>query len=223
MIKKIKLTVFLVLGLTLTSCLEILEDIKINENGTGIYKLNLNLSQSKSQIDKILTQDSIQGKPIPNKDKITKEFNKLIELLKNQSGISQVVTELDLSNFILKISFNFDKIESLNTAVNSIIKSQDSKAPLNPVVYTYDSGIFSRVLNADLMSQALRDKEKVAAFMTNFDQAKVTSITRFEKNIKQSNHSEAKISSNFKNCFEQVTINQLLTNKNLHKHTIILQ
>lgn len=221
--RKLKLFILAMATLFLSSCLEILEDVKINQDGSGVYKLNVNLSQSKSQIDKILAQDSIGGHPIPQKSSILKEFNQLIELIKTQQGISEVVPELDLTNYILKLSFSFDKIESLNIAINSIIKAKDPKAPLNPVVYSFSDKTFSRSFNSELINQIQRDKEKVNAFLTNFDQAKFTSIIRFDDLILKSSHTDAKISSNLKNCFEQVYINNLLSNNKFHHHNISLQ
>jgi hypothetical protein len=221
--KKHSIIIAILCSFFLSSCLEILEDVKINSDGTGTYKINLNLSQSKSQLDKILAQDSIQGKTIPKPAKITSEFNKLIAELKTQAGITTVTSELDLTNYIVKLSFNFDKIESLNIAINNIIKLKDPNAPLNPITYAFTGKTFTRTLNSELMGQAARDKDKVSAFVSNLEQAKITSIMRFENNIISSNHTEAKISSNQKNCFEQVGLNQLLSNSNLYTHLITLQ
>ena len=221
--KKYSILITIICALFLSSCLEILEDVKINSNGTGTYKININLSQSKSQIDKILTQDSIQGKAIPTTNEIILEFNKLVGELKTQAGISAVVTEFDISNYIFKLSFDFDKIESLNIAVNNIIKSKSPNAPLNPIKYEFSEKKFTRTLNSELMDKMSKDKDKVSAFISNLDQAKVTSIIRFENNIVSSDHAEAKISSNQKNCFEQIGLNQLLSNSTLYKHVITLQ
>ena len=221
--KTLKLFLTLLISISLSSCLEILEDVKINNDNSGTYKLIVNLSQSKGQIDKLMDQDSIQGKPVPSKDKINASINSLITDLDKQEGISNVIKTVDLDNFIFNISFDFRNIENLNLAVNNIIKSRNGKSDVNPVTYSFKSRQFSRILNSEILNQANKDKEKVSVFLTNFDLAKITSITRFESEIDKTDHSTAKISSNGKNCFEQLKINQILLNNNLHKHNITLK
>ena len=105
--KKLKLFIVLFLSITMSSCLEILEDVKINNDGTGTFKLIVNLSQSKGSIAKIMAQDSIQGKAIPSKDNIVLHINTVINQLKTQEGISNVNNTIDLDNFIFNISFDF--------------------------------------------------------------------------------------------------------------------
>lgn len=221
--KKIQLLILLTLGLFLNSCLEIVEDLKINSDGTGVFKVIVNLSQSRSQIDKLLSQDSIQGQPVPKKETIAQKLETLKAELESQNGISNVVQEIDLQNYIVKLSFSFDKVESLNIAVNNIIKKQDPNAPLNPVIYSFENKNFSRTFNSELLSEAYKNKEKVSAFLADFDQAKLTSIFKFESEIISNNHSSSKLSSSKKSCIEFTYINQLLSNNQLHKHNISIQ
>lgn len=221
--KTIKLLTIFIIGLSLSSCLEILEDIKINNDGSGTFKLIVNLSKSKGQIDKLMAQDSIRGSAVPTQGTITSAINTALGELGEQNGITAITKKLDFDNYIFNVSFDFKDIDNLNQAVNNIIKARDPNAPLDPIHYDFEEKQFSRTLNTELLNQANRDKEKVSAFLTDFDLAKITSITRFESEINNTDHSTAKISSNGKNCFEQLKINQILTNKSFHKHNIILK
>ena len=57
--------ILIFITLTMASCFEIIEDINVHKNGSGTYKFIVNLSQSKNQIDKIRTQDSILHFKVP--------------------------------------------------------------------------------------------------------------------------------------------------------------
>jgi hypothetical protein len=221
--KKLNYFLLLLLALISSSCLEIIEDIKVNNNGTGAYKMIVNLSQSKSQLDKILSQDSIQGKKIPKKPEIQLAFSKLLDQLKQQNGLSNVIGTMDLELYKIEIGFGFDKIESLNLAVNNIIQSQDPKAPVNPITYSFDGKTLKKSYNSAMISQAAAQKAKVDMLLTGFEAAKITTISRFEREILSTDHSGAKLSTSKKNCIEEIYINQLLTNTQLHNHNIILQ
>ena len=51
--------------LLLSSCFDIVEEIDLNENGSGTYGITLNLSQSKIRLSSIMLLDSSQGYKVP--------------------------------------------------------------------------------------------------------------------------------------------------------------
>jgi hypothetical protein len=55
---------YLLLIFTLTSCVEIIDDIKLNLDGSGVFKYTINLSQSKTSVTSILALDSLDGKKV---------------------------------------------------------------------------------------------------------------------------------------------------------------
>jgi hypothetical protein len=221
--KKIHLLILATVSILFSSCLEIVEDVKVNKNGSGTFKLIVNLSQSKSTLDKILSQDSIQGQKIPQKNEITSQFNTLLGKLKTQVGINNVVGNVDLELYKIDLSFGFDKVESLNLAVNNIISSYDKNAPQNPILFTFDGKTLTKTYNSTLLDNAYANKEKASAFLTDFDKAKLTCIARFETEIVKANHETAQLSSTKKNCIEHILLNQLLTDKELHTFNFQIQ
>src|SRR6187431_2749099 len=85
------------------SCFEVIEDVKVRDDGSGHFNFVINFSQSKTKINSILKMQNINGRKIPSKEEIKNEASKLEELAQNTSGISNVKTNLDLTNYIFTI------------------------------------------------------------------------------------------------------------------------
>jgi len=109
--KHFTLLSLLIITFSLTSCIDLVEEISINENKSGHYELRLEseelgglLSLTNSQID------------IPAID----ELEKKIALLKQQEGISNVKKYFQAKSINFKISFDFEDEKSLNNAINSL-------------------------------------------------------------------------------------------------------
>ena len=64
-----RLFLFLFLFLaSLSSFIEILDDITFNADGSGELNYTINLSSSKLKINSILALDTLNGKKVPNKE-----------------------------------------------------------------------------------------------------------------------------------------------------------
>ena len=213
--KKINLLLILSISFLFTGCFEILEDVSFNADGSGKFKLEINMSQSKSQISKIMSQDSINGRPIPSKEVIVQKLAKTVSQLKQQQGISNVNYSSNFDDYIFKFSFQFSNTKALDSAVANIIRINDPKAMTDPVSYKWSDKQLTRSLNSVLVSQIKKDKEKVAKFLGGFENAKLTSIFRFENEISTVANQQGKTSSNKKNYFLQAGIDDILNKKSL--------
>jgi len=71
----------------LTGCVEIIDDLTLNSDGSGSFKYNVNLSSSKIKINSILALDSLDGKRVPSLDEMKQKITSLHEKLKLQPGI----------------------------------------------------------------------------------------------------------------------------------------
>src|SRR5690554_2636297 len=90
MVKIFKYFVFLVLPMGLSSCFELIEDTTLNADGSGNYKLTLNLSASTTRINSIMAMDSVDGKKVPSRNELNTEFQKHLKKLEAKEGISNV-------------------------------------------------------------------------------------------------------------------------------------
>ena len=88
--------------LMLTSCVEIIEDLKINLDGTGTFKYTINLSSSKIKVASILALDSLYGEKVLKEPEIKEKIQLFKKTLQSQEGISNVLITEDYDNYIFK-------------------------------------------------------------------------------------------------------------------------
>lgn len=144
MFKKPILYILLCTLFSLTSCLDIIEDISLNEQKGGKYKLIVNLSESKTQIDKIRTQDSILSFKVPTSELVTKKIEQVKSELTSVKGISNVAYKTDYVNYIFELSFDFNSIDNLNQSIVTIWKAYDKNAPSTFPLYSFEGDVFKR-------------------------------------------------------------------------------
>ena len=61
--------------LLLSSCIELIDDLTIHNDGSGTFKYTMNLSSSKIKVNSILALDSINGKKVLSKAEIKSKIN----------------------------------------------------------------------------------------------------------------------------------------------------
>ena len=177
--------ILLFITLTMASCFEIIEDINVHKNGSGTYKFIVNLSQSKNQIDKILTQDSILHFKVPTTAMADAKIAEVKNKLQLVDGISNVVITQDHTNYIYHLSCTFQKVASLNAAMLSIWKTYDKKAPDTFSLYSYENGILKRNTNTSEFEHIT--KNAGTQEMEILQKANYTVICRFDTTIIVSN------------------------------------
>ena len=221
-ITKIITGILLIFSLFLfSSCFEIVEDISLNNDGSGHVAITINLSQSKTKLHSIMLLDSINGYKIPSEKDIKKHFADLKEILTQTSGISGVVTRLDFDNFIFNVSCDFDNTNALNEVlINLNTKTEAAKIRQHkPFTYNKASKTFSRSYHYDIAKEFSKTNAKDRNI---FENASYRTIYHFEKNIKSSSNKTAKISGNKKAIMLLVNAQDLITNKNTIKNKITL-
>ena len=85
-----KFLIILVLPLlSLTSCIEIFDDLTIHNDGSGTFKYNVNLSSSKLKINSILALDSLNGVKVPSIEEIKSEIARVKSKFEIKPGIDR--------------------------------------------------------------------------------------------------------------------------------------
>lgn len=115
--------VFILFCCSLTSCIEILDDVTYNPDGSGEFKYTINLSSSKLKINSILALDSLDGKKVPSKLELQEKVSDIMGVLNCQEGIKGVSLEENYDNFIFKVSLHFDNVKSL---LNAFSKTREA-------------------------------------------------------------------------------------------------
>jgi len=172
--------------LTLTSCFEIIEDVTQHQDGSGSYKFIVNLSQSKNQIDKIRTQDSILHFKVPQISDIDARLDEVKTKLLATNGISNVQLKKDHINYLYQLSCDYNNTGSLNNAISTIWKSYDKNAPAALDLYSFNDTVFKRSVNTAYINHLVKNAGSQEVDM--YLHSNYTVICRFDTPI-ISNHS----------------------------------
>ena len=217
-----QLKYFLILGLiiSLPSCFELIEEVDMNEDGSGRYQIILNLSQSKSNINGLMLLDEVNGYKIPSHQRIIQAKNNISDSIRRMNGVSKLKVELDSINYILDLSFNFDKVERINETVNKIIKSYFNENDAKASYYRYRNQNFYRTPGAltGLLYQKIKSSDRNV-----LDNASYTSVYRFKKEVDNMTNTLAKVSPNKKVVFLHAPMQKMIMNPKLFKNYIKLK
>jgi hypothetical protein len=153
-LKKIYLFALLVGAMSLTGCLNILEEVTFKKNGSGTYSMIIDMSEMKSMMDMFKTMAPGQeGASSPTEEGTEKDMNSedvqasedaaaaeenpadmskmgeqltggVAKSLEGVAGISNVVEVNDTAAFKFGYTFDFANVEALNKAIKIINKEK---------------------------------------------------------------------------------------------------
>jgi len=209
-----------ILLLSMTSCIDIFDDITLHNDGTGTFKYHVNLSGSKVKINSILALDSIDGKKVPSIPEIKTEIARIKNILETKEGISNVSIESNFENFIFDIKCDFDQISSLEKAIKTIVQSENlvkNLENLNEDWFTWSEDKFIRNNPEFQFKKSFTPNE-----IELLSQGKYRSITRFDRTIDSFENSNSKVNPTKVAIAVSTSIYSLIQNSNLLENTIYL-
>ena len=184
------------LCLITSSCLEILDDISFNIDGSGTFKYTVNLSSSQVKLNSILALDSIDGKKVPSINEIQEKIEVFGELLSAQEGISNVYIDTNYQQFIFKIQCDFSNVIDLQRGFESSLKETLTQLENKEIAYdwiTWDGQVMVRkVPDVDRWPWPSIKTEDSELLKKGY----YTSITRFENKVNYFENPAAKLSKN---------------------------
>ena len=212
-IKCINNLLFIFLLFSFTSCFQIIEEINMNNDGSGVATITLNMSSSKTKLASVMLLDSVNGYRVPSESDIRKAINEAVVYLQKTEGIRNVKQTVDLNNYIGSITFSFENINNINNLTSQILKQQKVNYS-SPSSYSFvpSRGTFIRkyqpVENGKVQYLKLKEEDR-----TVFKQATYTSIYRFQKNILNSANPRAVISKSGKAIMLKCSVEDVITGK----------
>ncbi len=219
---KLLIILGLLISVSLSSCIEITDDITINADGSGLFKYAINLSESKVKVNSLLALDSIEGKKVPTLSEIESKIVEFKKIFAGKPGISNVKIESDFTNFIFKLTCNFSSVNTLQTAVKEVIKeisNEKNIAELEAVWLKWDGQKLERSI-PDITIK--KSKEFKTEDIEQLKKGKYTSISRFTKPIEKCSNPSGIISKNKLATMVQTNIYSLTKNPKLLENTIYL-
>lgn len=218
------LTLLAVGSFTLSGCLHILEEVTIRKNGTGTYKMTIDLGELKGMMDmmKGMMPDSLTNamqdstaiaemQPEPEAAEDVSQFSQMGEQLigikmslAGVQGISNIAEIKDTVNLKFSYSFDFADVTALNRALKIINKDKfESKAE---EIYKFSSKGFERLNVGDIGSEMQRamaenmgedaDESSMSMVKMFFADMSYTQVYNFpDQQIKKSSNKLAEISA----------------------------
>lgn len=221
--RSMKIFILAFITIALAGCVEIIDDLTLNMDGSGSFKYNVNLSSSKVKINSILALDSLDGKRVPSISEIKQKVNRLHEKLKLEPGISNVKLDADYTNFIFKFSCDFKSLTNLQAAIKTIALSESKNKSIPELDHNWlifaDHSLQRSVPEITIE----KSKEIQANDRQLLKQGSYTSITRFEKEIDSYDNENSKVSANKKAIMLRTDPYSLTQNPNLLDNTIYLK
>ena len=215
--KKLFQTTFLfAILISITSCFDVTEEVKMNADGSGELRLNIDLSQSKVNLAGYMNAGEINGVEIPSEAEIKSEIKKLKKALSKIKGISKVKAKSDFDEFVFEVTADFKNMKALNKAINASVKTfNQTPFPLPRFKhFSFKENKFSRLFN---YTEERFTQEEFDGLMSVvrylMESAKVVSIYRFEESIKNVSNSKAKISPSKKAVMLEGNISEFATGK----------
>ncbi len=206
----------------LSSCIEISDDLTLNNDGSGTLRYKINLSESKVKVNSILALDSLDGKPVPSKAEISAKINEFVRLLDAQVGISNVLVEENYTDFIFKFSCDFSSVRNLQDGIKlSIAQLSNDKytAPAEQFWLSWDGNTLVRSIPAYITQQIknykLEDEELLKTGI-------YTSIARFERPVASFENKLGTLSKNQLAVMVRTNTFELKANQHLLDNTIVL-
>jgi hypothetical protein len=208
--------------LILSGCFEVIEEITLNDDGSGQIEVTLNISRSKTRLNSIMLLDSINSYKIPSKVEIEKNVDKVTAELRKIKGVSNVVKSINFDEFIFSIACDFTDIDVLNKVITHFGSDTHAKIKMDNQQFSYNkrSKEFKRNYQYDLSKEVKKinyEDRKV------LDNASVTTIYRFESPIVSATNSHAKISGSRKAIMLKIDVQDMINSNKGIKNTIKLK
>jgi hypothetical protein len=201
------------------SCFEVIEEVRMKDDGSGHFNFVINFSQSKTKINSVLKMQKINGHLIPSKEEIKNEASKLEEIAQNTTGISNIKTNIDLTDYIFTIDLDFQKISNLNAVFLKMKNSKKMEPSIAVDYFTFNDKRFIRSQKVPI--KALYDKLEKGDKEV-FQTAKYTAVYKFDSTIKSFSNKNAIASKSKKAIMLNGSIIDVINGNEKIENTITL-
>ena len=188
-----KLLFFSFLAIFFTSCFEIVEDVKVNDNGSGKMLVTLNLSESKETLKESMDAGEINGMTLPGEKELNLYLKQIEQIIESVDGMSNAAADANFNEFIFTFAADFTSVQAMNLAVNKLTKELSKGMISIDNKYEYANGQFTRSFGSIINAA---DYEKLP-MMQRFvlESARMVSIYTFSKPVKKLSNQNAKLSA----------------------------
>lgn len=189
--------IFLLLTpLFLVSCLDVVEEVDLKADGSGVATYTFNLSQSKMKLNAILRLDSIRDHKVPKLHEIEAEFAKAVQELKSKAEIVDASYTVNESEYIYTLKISFTSLNSLSKALKEMSYWEKSEWKPTKDFYQLEGNIITKNIEAIILSG--NNKKELEQRKQFLELGNYTFILRSNKEFQLKSSSELKLSGNKK-------------------------
>jgi len=205
---------------SLTSCVDVIEEVRLNSDGSLDLTITCNFSKNKTKIASVMLLDSVNGMAIPKKEHIDSLMDVSISALQEINGISNVSVSRNWDDFIFVFNAHAKNADLLNQAVNKMKNIYKLKDTVNTTVYAYENNTFKRI-----NQYSYKDSYKVLIEGQDsiLSESIYTSVFRFPKDVQSMSNQDAKLSPNKKAIMFRSNLLDIVQNNKSFANTIYLQ
>ncbi|MBI1836033.1 MAG: hypothetical protein HYR91_02085 [Flavobacteriia bacterium] len=204
------------------SCVEIIDDLTLNSDGSGTFKYTLNLSASKIKINSILALDSLDGRKVPSIEEIKQRVNHFKSKLESKSGITNITLESNYSDYIFKIKCDFTSLIALQNAIHDVIIEENLNKNIKELTENWVTWDGQKLIRNIPEFTFNKKKEFSETEIEQLKLGKYTSVTRFDRPIEKFVNNNAKLAPSKMAIMLQTNTYSLIQNLNLLENTIYL-
>lgn len=208
--------------LSFTSCIEIIDDITIKNDGSGTLKYTVNLSSSKIKINSILALDSLDGRKVPSIKEIEETLLSFKKSLESKAGISNVMIDYNFNDFIFKLNCDFTNVIALQAALKEVIQEVSKEKNIPELDHTWLSWDGQKMIRSIPEITVKKTKDFKQEDIDLMKQGNYTSITRFERTVEKFDNPSATLSKNKMAVMIRTNPYSLTQNSNILENTIYL-
>ncbi|MCC5943571.1 MAG: hypothetical protein JJT94_01445 [Bernardetiaceae bacterium] len=133
----------LILTIGLNSCIDIKEELVLQKDGSGSYRFVLDASQSAPMIQMILQEgaNAQQDNEEAVRSMVRNSYRAIEELAydaEQVKGVKKAIAIRDTANYTFGISFDFDNIDVLNTALYLMFDESERTGQNQQPAFAYD-------------------------------------------------------------------------------------
>lgn len=205
-----------------TSCIEIIDDITINNDGSGTMKYTINLSSSKVRINSILALDSLNGKRVPSIKEIEEKLISFRTKLDEQTGISNVTIDYNFTDFIFKLQCDFTNVDLLQNALKYVIREEVNDKNMEELKHDWLNWDGQKLVRSIPEITVKKTKDYKQEEVELLKQGTYTSITRFERMVEKFDNQSATLSKNKMALMLRTNPYDLSQNSDILENTIYL-
>lgn len=206
----------------LSSCIEIIDDISLNNDGSGTLKYTINLSSSKVKINSILALDSLDGKKVPSIPELEERIASFKKKLSAKTGISNVTIESNFTDYIFKLQCDFTSVLALQNALKDVIEEESKEKNIPELEHNWLSWDGSKMTRSIPEITVKKTKDLKTEDIELMKQGNYTSITRFERPVEKFDNSAAVLSKNKMAVMIKTNPYTLTQNSNILENIIYL-